>query len=473
MPCEKSVFRFKKFGDVYLISTDIGSWMFLQADAFDLFMRRPVRELDSGLYQRLRERHFIVDTSFLENEIEALYVKFKNYFSRPTLFIVGVTDECNLKCDYCQANARPPRPAHDGKYSDLTIEKTVDFIFDCIDKKATIEFQGGEPLLEFQTIKKFIEKTKKRNHSKQKRIKFTLSTNLTLLDSDKIKYLSENQVCVVGSIDGPQLIHDRQRKFWSGRGSYSRSKQSFENATRHGVPQKIISVATKNTLKNIKAVVDEFAYNGMSEVQMNWPQRNGRAIETKFWKRIGLSSRDYFKIWKESVEYIAELNKTNKVHISERYLDLILYKILTPYSPTFMDWRSPCGAAIGQLSFDHKGTIYPCDEARGEPRLKIGNVHQDSYKDVIKRRLTRKIIGASLLENEICDYCVYKPFCGLCPVLNYKSYKSFHSYREFVYRCNIFTAMFDYVFHKILIGDDSVFSSSDKVENFNVSRTSA
>jgi His-Xaa-Ser system radical SAM maturase HxsB len=464
MSCEKSIFRFKKFGDAYLVSTDIGTWIFLTKGEFDSFMRRSVNEIDRDLYRRLRERSFIVDTSDPDGEIEALHLKFGNFFSNPTLFIIGITRGCNLKCDYCQAKAER-NSGSSYKFSEETIAKTVDFIFECTEENATIEFQGGEPLLEFSTIKRFIKAIKDRNRHIKKRIRFTLSTNLTLLNKDKLKYFSDNDVGIVGSIDGPREIHDKQRSYWNGHGSYIKATQAFERAASAGVPLRIIAVATKNSLENIEVVVDEFVERGMPEVFLNWPQRNGRALEQFYWDRIGLSSNEYFHLWKKTIEHIAKINRYRTIPISERYLDLILQKILTPYSPNFMDWRSPCGAIIGQISFDHNGNIYPCDEARGDERLVIGNVHQDTYADVMQQKLTQEIIGASLLENEICDFCVYKPFCGLCPVLNYKSSGNFQSFREFTYRCQIFTAMFDYVFQKILDGDNSVFSFKAGVEN--------
>lgn len=453
----KSIFRFKRFQDVYLASTDMGTWMFLTSSEFDALMRLQTDQIEPDLYKRLYERNFIVDPSQLEREVNTLHVKFGGFFDGPKLFIIGITEACNLQCHYCHAGSQPYQVAN-SRFSDETIAKIVEFILGCMGDHATIEFQGGEPLLDFSTICRFIEKIKSCSMCEGKHFRYSLSTNLTLLTNQMCKYLADNDVRVVGSIDGPMEVHDLQRCYKDGRGTHDEILRAIERARREGVSLSLIAVLTKNSLENVHAIVDELVNHGESEIALNWPQRNGRALEPRFWDMIGLDSYDYSQLWKQSVEYIATLTYGSDPPITERYLELILHKILTPYSPNYMDWRSPCGAIIGQISFDHEGNIYPCDDARGDKRLIIGNVHKNTFSDVMKREISQQVIGASLLENEICDYCVYKPFCGICPVLSFKAGGDFQSFREFSYRCHIFTSMFDFVFLKILDGDTSVFS---------------
>ena len=453
----KSIFRFKKFHDAYLASTDAGTWMFLTPGEFDAFMQLQPDRIDPDLYRRLFERSFIVDPSRLDREVDTLHCKFGGFFCGPTLFIIGITEVCNLQCYYCHANSQPYQAATN-RFSDETIAKIVEFILGCMGGNATIEFQGGEPLLDFSTVRRFIEKIKSNPRCDERFFRYSLSTNLTLLTDEMCRYFADNKVRVVGSIDGPKEVHDLQRRYIDGRGTHDDVLRAIERAKRAGVSLSLIAVLTKNSIENVQAIVDELVDHGVSQIALNWPQRNGRALERRFWDKIGLGADDYSRIWKQTVEYIAELTNGSGSSITERYLQLILHKILTPYSPNYMDWRSPCGAVIGQVSFDHAGNIYPCDEARGDNRLIIGNIHTDTFYDVMGREISQKVIGASLLENEICDYCVYKPFCGICPVLSFKAGGDFQSFREFRYRCRIFTFMFDFVFQRILDGDTSVFS---------------
>jgi len=456
MALHKAQYRFRRIRGTYLLSSDIGAWMFLSPDEFDDFVRRPIEALENGLVKRLRARGFIVDTDNLQQEIDVTHRKYARYFDGPVLFIIGVTGACNLSCEYCHANAEVRSPKQD-RFSKQTVARLVDFILDAAGDQATVEFQGGEPLLAYESIRKIIEEFKTRPAFRQKRIQFTLSSNLTMLDDAKIQYFTENRVQIVASIDGPSRIHDEQRPYASGRGSYARTARAFEKAHQAGAMMGIITVATRHSQGNAKAIVDEILGRSVHDVCINMPEQSGRALEKPSWQKIGLSPDQCFQLWKDAVEYIATFQQEVIPPINEKFLQLILYKLFMPESPNFTDWRSPCGATIGQISFDHEGNIYPCDEARGDRNLLLGNVNHDKYADVIQNELTQEIIGSSLLENGICDSCAYKPFCGVCPVLRYKAGGDFLSFRGFRERCKLFTAMFDYVFEKILDGDQSMF----------------
>ena len=68
-----------------------------------------------------------------------------------------------------------------------TAKKTVNFIFQTPADNITIEFQGGEPTLNFETIKYINEYAKELNKSYGKGIEFLLVTNLNNMDDDKMK----------------------------------------------------------------------------------------------------------------------------------------------------------------------------------------------------------------------------------------------------------------------------------------------
>lgn len=53
-----------------------------------------------------------------------------------------------------------------------------------------------------------------------KRMKYTVTTNLTLLDEERIEWIKANEIYVVASLDGPERLQNRQRPFADGRGSY-------------------------------------------------------------------------------------------------------------------------------------------------------------------------------------------------------------------------------------------------------------
>jgi len=145
----------------------------------------------------------------------------------------------------------------------------------------------------------------------------------------------------------------------------------------------------------------------------------------------------FVNMWKSAVDYIVLKNQQGQF-IRERTMALILKKILDEYDPNFVDLRSPCGACISQLAYNFDGDIYSCDEARmiNSELFKIGNVNQ-AYMDVVCGKTSCAIINSSLNEGSFCDLCAFKPFCGLCPVVNFVETNSLIPMTVSNFRCRV------------------------------------
>ena len=79
----------------------------------------------------------------------------------------------------------------------------------------------------------------------------------------------------------------------------------------------------------------------------------------------------------------------------------------------------------------------------------IGDVMKDNYEKIISHRKVKTMVVASTLDNLACDYCVYKPYCGVCPVLNYALYKNLFPQIINTDWCKVHKAMLDYLFRKL------------------------
>jgi radical SAM protein with 4Fe4S-binding SPASM domain len=125
---------------------------------------------------------------------------------------------------------------------------------------------------------------------------------------------------------------------------------------------------------------------------------------------------------------------------------------LTDKDPNYLDLRSPCGAAIGQLLYNYDGRIYTCDEARtlGDDIFMLGNVNEDTYKEILTSEQTCAVVTASTNDAHVCNSCAYKPYCGLCPVCSYAKDGSLIEKVSQSDRCKIFKAQFDYIFDKLI-----------------------
>ena len=137
-----------------------------------------------------------------------------------------------------------------------------------------------------------------------------------------------------------------------------------------------------------------------------------------------------------------------------RTAKIFLTKILTDGDCNFLDIRSPCGAGIGQLAYNFNGDVYTCDEARmlsiiRDDSFKVGNVRDNSYEQLINNNVVKTMSTASCLDNLAgCSECVYKPYCGVCPIYNYVTADDLFSPSISNQRCIIFNSILDYIFEK-------------------------
>ena len=97
-----------------------------------------------------------------------------------------VTQNCNLRCDYCVYSGKYNMRTHSDKTMNLEMAQAgIDYLFEHSKKINTLRigFYGGEPLLEFDLIKCCVEYIEQK--SSDKNINFYITTNATLLTPDR------------------------------------------------------------------------------------------------------------------------------------------------------------------------------------------------------------------------------------------------------------------------------------------------
>jgi His-Xaa-Ser system radical SAM maturase HxsB len=477
-------YRSKQFGKDFLIVTDHGSFVFLNEQNFNLLKNENFK--DGELFRLLEEKGIII-TEKNKKEILTSIKKRRDFlYNGVSLHIIIPTLRCNQKCVYCHASSNPL----DQKGCDMdkeTAKKTVDFIFQSPSKHVAIEFQGGEPLLNFEIVEYVIKYAKDLNKKYGKDLIFRIVSNLTLLDDYKLDFLIKEGVGICTSLDGPEFLHDKNRPFLAGGKSYSIVSKKIKDLVQIYKKRNIkferanaLITITNDSLKYPKEIIDEYIKLGLSEIHLRFLNNLGDARPV--WSDIAYSPEQFIEFWKKSLDYILELNKKG-IFFRERSSLIIIQKILTESDPNFLDIRSPCGAAIGQLSYTPQGKIFSCDEARmvGEDLFNLGSVKNDNYKEVVSSPQTCALVSSSMNEGYICDYCVYKPYCGICPVCNFVEQGTIIAKIPETARCKIYKEQFSYIFNKVLDPKNkSIFldwlnkdnpENEEKREQFNFSKS--
>ncbi len=135
---------------------------------------------------------------------------------------LGVSHACNLGCSYCFAN----NPAYLGRNNLMSINtalKAIDFLIDSsLERKyLTVIFFGGEPLMNLPVITKTVAYCREKEKATQKRFRFSMTTNGTLLTRDVFETLQKLRVYAMVSMDGVPEIHNKYRKTRSGKPSWN------------------------------------------------------------------------------------------------------------------------------------------------------------------------------------------------------------------------------------------------------------
>lgn len=449
-------FRFKELNGQYLITNDIGDWCFLSSQEFESFLSGKIEQAAPAKYQELQSKGFIRDQLDFDN-LSQRYAK-KNAFlgQGPSLHIIVVTLRCDHKCIYCQAGSKG-LSAKGLDMDTLVAQRIVDMIFESSSQKIAIEFQGGEPLVNFDTVKFIIEYANEKNKVAKKTLLISLVSNFTFMTQERLSFLIKNNVTFCTSLDGPQALHNKNRVTLGKNNSYKNTikwLKTIKNEIRKDKKYKhrinALTTITKSSSPYPKKIINEFVNLGLEGIHLR--PVNPFGIRKKIWEKISFSPEEFLNFYKNALDYIIKLNLKGK-NFYERAAKIFLTKILTNEDPNFLDTRSPCGAGIGQLAYNFNGNVYTCDEARmlsvsGDESFKLGNVKGNSYKEIINNDATKTMCFASCLDNlAICNDCVYKPYCGVCPVYNHTEDGSI--FNKNMERCKIALSILDYLFEKL------------------------
>ena len=451
-----SYYNFKRFSDdTYLLTNDLGDYCFLPVGEFEkLVCHRD--ELSEQSIEALTASRMLINGSFHHFvDANVPYARdCKNYvFTATSLHIFVVTTRCNHRCIYCQAN--DGQPLYDVMDA-ATAERAVDIALQSPALQLSFEMQGGEPLLNFPVIKHIIEYSEEKKGAKQ--ISFSVVSNLTLLTDEMIGFFCEHKVSVSTSVDGDEMLHNLNRPYANGKGSFRDVMRSVERARAAGLQIGAIQTTTRMSLPKATEIVDAYCRYGFSSLFVRSLTPLGCAKRRR--ETIGYSEEEYVRFYIEVFEEILNKNRQGQ-HIQENYAAILLSNILQKYPANYMELRSPCGAGIGQMAYYTNGDVFTCDEGRmlfemGNDSFRLGNVFDNSYHDLIMAPACRAICLASTTESvpSCCD-CVYQPFCGLCPVVNLALYGDLIPKEPNHYRCKINTGILDFLFSLIQANDDN------------------
>lgn len=397
------------------------------------------------------EGHLLIEPEEFPSELKH-YMSSSGAFYGPSLHILVITLACNHACVYCRV--APVSEREQGTAMSVeTAHKSIDMAFNTPSDCLTFEFQGGEALLNWHVLKGAVLYAKEKNRKYNKDLRIAVVTNFSLMDEEKFNFLRSEGVSVCTSLDGPAALHNKNRCF-GVCGGYDKAVywlNRFLESARAGMPDSLPSAlmtTTRFSLPLAEQIVDEYNNLGLGGIFIRPLSPIGHAGAV--WNKIGYTPIEYKIFYARALKYILKINAAGKKFV-ERNAALFARKLFCFENPNYLDLKSPCGAATGQLAYNWNGDIYTCDEGRmlgagDDFTFRLGNVYDSSWKSLFLAKPAMHCALASCLEAQpYCSRCAFKPFCGVCPVHNKAAQGNIWGNICGSYWCEIQKAMFTVV----------------------------
>lgn len=275
-----------------------------------------------------------------------------------------------------------------------TADEFISFVLRNIlpEQGLTVNFHGGEPLLNYDIIKYLVERLKTLLPTKE--LRFGLTTNGSLLDKEKISYLAENMKYNLSiSIDGKKETMEKNRKCISGKIDYD---QIENNALSLLEKHPGLRIRMTYDRKNVDELCENIKYFIQKGFRYIVPVADEYADD---W-----TENDYEKI-REQFIFLRNWMKNN--NIDDVKIDVL--------SGCFRE-LGKCTAGDHYYSIDVFGNIFPCTVLVGHDEWQIGSLKQGLDKKMLKR--IKDINEPEIVECSGCglyDYCI----STRCRFINY------------------------------------------------------
>lgn len=418
-------FRFTPLDEEqYVLTNMAGEYVVMTRDTLVQLVQHNLSP-ESPAYTDLRARHFLTDeTSRIAPTLLSLKLRtrYERLPSFTGLHMFVVTLRCEHACPYCQVS----RQSEDRLRFDMSHEAasaSIDLALQSPSAQIKIEFQGGEPLLNFPLVQYIVRETKRKNERLGKNVAFVIATNLALLTEEVLVFCKEHQILISTSLDGPPFLHNANRPR-PGGDSYERTISSIERARQVLGHDRVsaLMTTTETSLSQARAIIDEYRQQNFPGIFLRPLSPYGFAVKTRSYQAY--TTERWLAFYKEGLEYIIELNRGGAT-FQEYYAATILKKMLTSSDPGYVDLMSPAGIGIAAVVYNYDGTVYASDEGRmlaemGQDRFKLGHVLENSYDEIfLSRNLLDALEASFSYSAPMCHDCAYEPYCGADPVFHY------------------------------------------------------
>lgn len=311
-----------------------------------------------------------------------------------------IAHDCNLRCSYCFAGTGE----YLGHRSMMSLEvgkKAIDFLIENSGNRRNLEvdFFGGEPLMNFDVVKEIVRYAREREKEAQKNFRFTITTNVLLLDEDKRNFINEHMHNVVLSLDGRKEINDEVRRRVDGSGCYDRivplAKKMVEE--RKGENYYVRGTFTRKNL-DFGADVLHLADLGFEQISVEPVVANKDSGLDIRHEDLDIACQEYERLAKEYVERRKNGQWFNFFH----------FMVDLEGGPCVAKRLRGCGSGTEYLAVTPEGDLYPCHQFVGQKEFLLGNVFQGLNNNPVRETF----VETNVYTKPECNTCWAKFYCS-------------------------------------------------------------
>ncbi len=336
-----------------------------------------------------------------------------------------VAHTCNLNCEYCFAS----QGKYHGDRALMSFEvgkRALDFLIENSGNRRNLEvdFFGGEPLMNWDVVKKLVLYARSIEKEKGKNFRFTLTTNGMLIDDDVIEFSNREMHNVVLSLDGRKEIHDSVRVDYNGKGSFDNIVPKFQKFVKERGDKEYYMRGTfthKNPdfLKDIEVMLDL----GFDKISME-------PVVCAPTDKSALTEEDKPIIY-DQYERLADLMLSRRKEGKE--FTFYHYMIDLKGGPCVYKRISGCGSGTEYMAVTPWGDLYPCHQFVGDEKFKLGNI----FDGVTNMEKVTEFKSCNAYSREECRDCWAKLYCsGGCAANAYHATGSINGI--YGYGCELF-----------------------------------
>jgi uncharacterized protein len=306
-----------------------------------------------------------------------------------------LTHDCNLGCTYCYAGKK-----FRSGMATATIDAALRWGIDHLQPQETFGlcYFGGEPLLQWEQLVYASTQAAKLSQEHDLRLVQSVTTNGTLLTSERIQKLHQLGIYIALSIDGNQQAHDQHRPTMGGQSSWSEVSQGLDRLIEACIPFETISVVTPDNIIYLSESIEELFERGVDKITLNpcfempWNEE-----QLRHWEQALFRAAQLVISWYRRGRTVAVSNLEGK----------ILARIKGG-----LEAQDKCRAGLRSFAIAPSGNIFACERLVGEDNVEddvIGHLDHGLFSNKIKSLCEQ--LPDHHAHNEECGTCVERDRC--------------------------------------------------------------